>query len=83
MTRSPADRLNWAILATDGVGAYRTMTHLGNVDWAELRNASSEDLAAILEQCQHRETTEDPRGQKLPRAKIYDEKSIAAVTFTD
>ena len=82
VTRSPADRLNWAILATDG--AYRTMTHLGNVDWAELRNASSEDLAAILEQqCQHWETTEDPRGQKLPRAEIYDDKSIAAVTFTD
>jgi hypothetical protein len=50
ITRSPADSVPWAVLATDG--AYKTMTHLGIADWPALRNASDQALADMLKQCQ-------------------------------
>lgn len=80
VTRSPAESMPWAVLATDG--AYKTMPHLGITDWSTLRNASDLDLADILARCQSWETTEDPDGQKLPRAKRHDDKSLAVAEFS-
>jgi hypothetical protein len=79
MLRRPAAGLRWAVLATDG--AYKTLTHLGLADWPALRSASSTDLTQLLERCQSWESDEDPGGQKLPRAKRHDDKSLAVLTF--
>jgi len=54
-----------------------TMTHLGLADWPALYQASRQDLADLPQRCQTWETVEDPDGQKLPRAKRHDDKSIA------
>lgn len=80
VARSPADSVPWAVLATDG--AYKTMTHLGIADWPALRNASDQVLADMLKQCQTWEASDDPDGQKLPRAKRHDDKSLAVAEFS-
>ena len=80
VTRSPADAVPWAVLATDG--AYKTMPQLGITDWSALRNASDQDLADILARCQSWEASEDPDGQKLPRAKRHDDKTLAVAEFS-
>ncbi len=79
LSRYPITSVPWAVLATDG--AYKTMIHLGIADWPALRNASSSDLAQLLKRCQSWETNEDPNGQKLPRAKPHDDKSLAVVNL--
>lgn len=80
VTQYPADTVPWAVLATDG--AYKTMTHLGLADWPALCQASHQDLADLLQRCQTWETVEDPEGQKLPRAKRHDDKSIAVAELS-
>ncbi len=80
VTRSPAASVPWAVLATDG--AYKTMPQLGITDWSALRNASDQQLAAILARCQSWEASEDPDGRKLPRAKRHDDKSLAVSEFS-
>jgi hypothetical protein len=74
----PADALPWAVLATDG--AYMTMSYLGLADWSAFHDATSGDLARVLARCQSWETDEDPGGQKLPRAKRHDDKSLTAIS---
>jgi hypothetical protein len=69
----------WAVIATDG--AYELMTQLGINDWGKITAASREDLERLLRQCQDWEDLEDPTGQRLPRAKKHDDKSLAVVTF--
>lgn len=78
--RQPLTSAPWAVLATDG--AYKIMRHLGLADWPALREANSDDLAKLLERCQSWEAEDDPSGQKLPRAKRHDDKSLAVATFT-
>ena len=78
-THYPAESVPWAVLATDG--AYKTMTHLGLADWSALRGSSSQDLADFLQQCHDWEASDDPDGQKLPRAKPHDDKSLVAAEF--
>jgi hypothetical protein len=80
VTQYPADTVPWAVLATDG--AYKTMTHLGLADWPALRQASRQDLADLLQRCQTWEAEEDPDGQKLPRAKRYDDKSLVVAELS-
>lgn len=80
VTRHPADTVPWAVLATDG--AYKSMTHLGLADWPALRQASRQDLADVLQRCQTWETVEDSDGQKLPRAKRHDDKSLAVAELS-
>jgi len=80
VTRSPAGSVPWAVLATDG--ACKTMPQLGITDWSALRNASDQDLADILARCQSWEASEDPDGQKLPRAKRHDDKTLAVAEFS-
>lgn len=70
----------WAILATDG--AYHTMAHLGFTDWAALAESSEDQMYDVLSRCHDWESTQDPQGQSLPRAKRHDDKSIAAVITT-
>lgn len=79
-TQYPADSVPWAVLATDG--AYKTMTHLGLADWSALHDASAQDLADLLQQCHSWEASDDPDGQKLPRAKRHDDKSLAVAEFS-
>jgi hypothetical protein len=67
------------MLATDG--AYKTMSYLGLADWPALQEATSGDLARVLARCQSWETGEDPGGQKLPRAKRHDDKSLTAISL--
>ncbi len=80
VTRSPADSVPWAVLATDG--AYKTMPQLGITNWSALHNASDQDLADILARCQSWEASEDPDGQKLPRAKRHDDKTLAVAELS-
>jgi hypothetical protein len=80
VARCPADTVPWAVLATDG--AYKTMTHLGLADWPALCQASPQDLADLLQRCETWEAVEDPDGQKLPRAKRHDDKSIAVAELS-
>jgi len=80
VTRSPADSVPWVVLATDG--AYKTMPQLGITDWSALRKASDQDLADILARCQSWEASEDPDGQKLPRAKRHDDKTLAVAELS-
>ena len=79
VSRHPITSAPWAVLATDG--AYKTMTHLGLADWPCLRDASSDDLAQLIKRCHAWEADDDADGQKLPRAKRHDDKSLAIATF--
>jgi hypothetical protein len=76
--RQPLATTPWAILASDG--AYKPMTYLGLADWPSLGTASDEDLEQILSECQRWEEIEDPNGQKFPRAKRHDDKTLAVKT---
>ncbi|MGY0387101.1 hypothetical protein ACWZJV_09035 [Nocardioides sp. WG-D5] len=70
------DEVSWCVLATDG--AYKPMEHLGLDDWPSVSAASHDDLVDLLQRCQGWEKT-DPRGQRLPRAKRHDDKTLVAV----
>jgi hypothetical protein len=79
LVTSHAESLPSVVLATDG--AYRTMSYLGLADWPALRDATTGDLARLLGRCQSWEADEDPSGQKLPRAKCHDDKSLATISL--
>lgn len=70
---SPAD-VPWCVLATDG--AYKPMEHLGLDDWQAVAAANLDALAALLQRCQEWEST-DEQGQRFPRAKCHDDKTLA------
>lgn len=70
----------WAVLASDG--AYKTMTHLGLADWSDVAAADEKRLQEILTECQRWEDVDDPNGQKHPRAKQHDDKSLAVTSFS-
>jgi hypothetical protein len=75
----PPSEISWAVLATDG--AYGPMRHLGLDDWRTVAEYSDDQLAALLDECARWEAEIDPNGQLLPRAKISDDKTLAAVSF--
>jgi hypothetical protein len=75
IVRKPIASTPWAILASDG--AYKPMTHLGLADWPSLGTANDEELELILSECQRWEEINDPNGQKFPRAKRHDDKTLA------
>jgi hypothetical protein len=70
----PRDNVSWCVLATDG--AQRGIDHLG-VPWTDLPTASTEELAALLDELHRWESDADPAGALLPRAKPHDDKTIA------
>lgn len=71
--------IRWAVVATDG--AYKPMRHLGLDDWRAVAHQDRRGLLALLKQCADWETTADPDGRELPRAKVTDDKALVAITF--
>lgn len=71
----------WFVLATDG--AYRPLQVLGLDDWWSVAQQPSVALHGLLDQCRHWETTSDPNGKLLPRAKSHDDKSLATALTSE
>lgn len=67
----------WTVLATDG--AVNTAQHLGLDDWQAIAHYDPAELARLLQRCHDWEEHTDPGGQRLPRAKRHDDKTIASV----
>lgn len=65
------------VLATDG--AVNTARHLGLDDWQAVARCAPAELARLLQRCHDCEAHTDPGGQHFPRAKRYDDKTIASV----
>ncbi|PWV82434.1 Protein phosphatase 2C [Prauserella marina] len=76
-----ARSISWALLATDG--AYGPITHLGLDDWPNIAGLDSKGLATLLQRCASWETEDDSHGKENPRAKVADDKALAAVILTD
>ncbi|MFQ6230536.1 hypothetical protein [Nocardia sp. NPDC002869] len=74
--RYPADRVDWAILATDG--AVDPLTPLG-VSWDEVAGLDDHGLAQLLWRAHQWEADTDPDGMQQPRAKRHDDKTIAVI----
>lgn len=72
----PRSAIVWAVLATDGAADY--IDHAG-LDWRAIADQDADQLAALLERATVWETTTDPDGQELPRAKRHDDKTVAAI----
>lgn len=75
----PRKEISWAVLATDG--AYSPMLHLGLANWARLAHGSEAELGNVLDICVAWEKRDDPNGRALPRAKVSDDKALAAVVL--
>ncbi len=73
----PADRIEWAVLATDG--AADVIDYHGRPAWHEIAEHNADQLIALLERTHEWERTTDPDGRLLPRAKRHDDKTIAAI----
>jgi hypothetical protein len=73
----PAAGTRWAVLATDGT--VNTARHLGLDDWPALAHSGTGALARFLEHCQDWEIRCDPAGERFPRAKRHDDKTIASI----
>ena len=73
----PASTTCWTVLATDG--AVNTAQHLGFDDWQAIAHYDPAELARLLQRCHDWEEHTDPGGQRLPRAKQHDDKTIASV----
>jgi hypothetical protein len=77
ITRIHAADVDWAILATDGV--IDPANHLDQNRWSEISSYSSSELESFLQQLRQWETSLDPKGQQLPRAKQSDDKAVVAL----
>ena len=73
----PASATSWIVLATDG--AVNTVRHLGLDDWQAVARYAPAELARLLQRCHDWEARTDPGGQRFPRAKRHDDKTIASV----
>lgn len=77
ITRSyPADRVNWAVLATDGAVEPLRPLH---VSWEEVARLDDHGIAQLLVRTHQWEADTDPEGIRLPRSKRHDDKTIAIV----
>lgn len=76
-TTIPADRIEWAVLATDG--AADLIDHPGWPAWSEIAHYDTDDLATLLAHLHEWEDVTDPHGRLLPRAKRHDDKTVAAI----
>lgn len=74
--RYPAERVDWAILATDG--AVDPLTSL-RISWEEVAGLDDHGLAQLLGRTHQWEADTDPDGVQLPRSKRHDDKTIAIV----
>ncbi|MCE0764775.1 protein phosphatase 2C domain-containing protein [Pseudonocardia kujensis] len=69
----PTSAVSWVVLATDGI-----QKHLDRLDaWTDAASRDSAELSALLADAQEWESAEDPDGQRLPRSKPHDDKTIA------
>lgn len=73
----PADRIQWAVLATDG--ATDPIEHHKQPPWHEIAHYDDEALSALLDDLHRWEDETDPDGQLLPRSKRHDDKTVAAI----
>jgi hypothetical protein len=73
----PASTASWAVLATDG--AVNTARHLGLDRWPAIAHYRPAELTQLLQRCHDWEEHVDPHGQRFPRAKRHDDKTIASV----
>jgi hypothetical protein len=73
----PASAASWAVLATDG--AVNTARHLGLDCWPAIAHYRPAELTQLLQRCHDWEEHADPHGQRFPRAKRHDDKTIASV----
>lgn len=70
------DSVSWIVLATDGAAETIDHTH-GN--WAAISTFTSQDLRTLLHDLHRWESTIDPNGLRLPRAKVHDDKTVVAI----
>ncbi|MGD0607918.1 MAG: hypothetical protein ABSA53_30565 [Streptosporangiaceae bacterium] len=73
----PVSATAWVVLATDG--AVDTAQHLGLADWPAIAHYDQAALTRLLQRCHDWEEHTDPGGQRFPRAKRHDDKTIASV----
>jgi hypothetical protein len=78
-TTLPRATTPWAVLATDG--AYKTMRYLGLGQWNALAIGGEDALNALLQRCRTWEAQTDPSGQRFPRAKQHDDKTLALLAW--
>jgi hypothetical protein len=71
--------ISWAVLATDG-GANFIDFSSNCPDWSLIAQFDSDQLAGILASIHEWESSSDPDGVILPRAKRHDDKTLAAVS---
>ena len=79
VTTRHLDEAPWCVLATDG--AANVLDHLDLMPWSTVATKNSEELDALLQQCQTWEATHDPHGKELPRAKRHDDKALAVINW--
>lgn len=72
----PRNRISWAVLATDG--ASNVIDYNGH-KWPAIAHTDARNLVQLLDSLHEWEATTDPDGQRLPRAKRHDDKTLAAV----
>ncbi|MCU1526584.1 MAG: hypothetical protein JWP75_347 [Frondihabitans sp.] len=73
----PAGRIAWAVLATDG--AADLVDHRGRPEWSDVAQLDHGGLTGLLRRLHEWESTDDPQGRLLPRAKRHDDKTLATV----
>lgn len=73
----PADRIAWAVLATDGVADL--IDHHEQPQWPDVAQLDDDALTGLLGRLHEWESADDPNGLLLPRAKRHDDKTLAAI----
>ncbi|GAA2571895.1 hypothetical protein [Pseudonocardia hydrocarbonoxydans] len=76
VTLTAAD-IEWAVLATDG--AADVISHHEKPAWSEIAHYDDDALSDLLHSLHRWEADHDPHGQLLPRSKLHDDKTVAAV----
>lgn len=70
--------ITWAVLGTDG--AVDPLTDRPDVDWPEIASYDHKRLQELLFHLHRLERDFDPDGQRFPRAKRHDDKTLVAVS---
>lgn len=79
MTRTvPQSSISWAVLGTDG--ATDLLAANPGTDWRAIAHRTDDQLQALLAQLQQWEQENDPDGQRFPRAKPHDDKTLVALS---
>ncbi|MEQ3550914.1 hypothetical protein WIS52_10555 [Pseudonocardia nematodicida] len=76
----PREEISWAVLGTDG--ATDLLTDRADTAWPHIAAYDDAQLQDLLVRLHRWERDADPNGQRLPRAKRHDDKTLAAITVT-